>query len=92
MQNITGQPVVGDDLYGRSFAGEAMPEFKEREEERERAKIAELAPYLKAAMRRKIAMRELADDDLPTFVSLGRRMSEESKHEDSIYQQRAAAE
>ena len=67
-----------------------MPEFKEREAERERKKMAELAPYLEAAMERKIAMQALAEKDIPTFQSLGRKISEESKREESIYQQRAA--
>jgi alkanesulfonate monooxygenase SsuD/methylene tetrahydromethanopterin reductase-like flavin-dependent oxidoreductase (luciferase family) len=35
------------------FAAEVMPEFKEREEEREAKKLKELAPYLEAAMARK---------------------------------------
>ncbi len=75
------------------FAAEVMPEFKEREEERERRKMEELAPYLEAAMARKIAMEPLADADIPVFKSLGRKISEESeaKNEESIYERPAAA-
>ena len=72
------------------FAAEVMPEFKEREPERERKKLEELEPYLQAAMGRKIAMQELKDDEIPTFVSLGRKVSEESKKEESIYERPAA--
>lgn len=72
------------------FAAEVMPEFKEREPERERKKLEELEPYLQAAMDRKIAMQELKDDEIPTFVSLGRKVSEESKKEESIYERPAA--
>ena len=72
------------------FAAEVMPEFKAREPERERQKLEELAPYLQRALDRKIAMEELKDDEIPTFVSLGRKVSEESKNEESIYQRPAA--
>ena len=68
-----------------------MPEFKEREAERERRKMEELAPYLEAAMARKIAMEPLADEEIPVFQSLGRKVSEESKKEESIYERPAAA-
>ena len=68
-----------------------MPEFKEREEQPQRRKMEELAPYLEAAMARKIAMAPLADEDIPVFQSLGRRISEESKKEESIYERPAAA-
>ena len=68
------------------FAAEVMPEFKAREAERERKKMEALAPYLEAAMARKIAMQTLPEDEIPTFVSLGRKVSEESKQEASIYE------
>ena len=67
------------------FASEVMGEFKERSKERECKKMEELAPYLEAAMERKIKMRDLADEEIPTFASLGRKVSEESKEETSIY-------
>ena len=53
--------------------------------------MEELAPYLEAAMARKIAMEPLADEDIPVFQSLGRKISEESKKEESIYERPAAA-
>ena len=73
------------------FAAEVMPEFKEREAERERRKMEELAPYLEAAMARKANMPSLADSDIPVFKSLGRKVSEESEQESSIYEQPAKA-
>ena len=73
------------------FASEVMPEFKEREAAREEKKMAELQPYLEAAMERKIMMSELSDDEIPEFISLGRKVSEESQNEESIYEQPQAA-
>ena len=67
------------------FAHKVMPEFKAGEEERERRKAEELAPYIEAALARKQFMPPLADEDIPTFPALGRRITEESKDEPSIY-------
>jgi len=72
------------------FASEVMPEFKEREAAREQAKAEELAPYIEAAMARKKGLQELADDEIPTYMSLGRKVSEEAKNEKSIYERPAA--
>ena len=72
------------------FAAEVMPQFKAREEEREAAKMAELAPYLEAAMDRKVKMAEPTDDEIPEFVALGRKITEEAKEEPSIYTKPAA--
>ena len=72
------------------FAAEVMPEFKEREARREREKAEELAPYIEAALARKVPMRELSDDEIPIFKSLGRQVSEESAHEPSFYERPAA--
>jgi alkanesulfonate monooxygenase SsuD/methylene tetrahydromethanopterin reductase-like flavin-dependent oxidoreductase (luciferase family) len=58
------------------FAKEVMPEFKEREEERETKKDAELAPYIEAAMARKQYMEMPADEDIPVFPALGRSIIE----------------
>ncbi len=58
------------------FADEVMPEFKEREDLRQKQKMEELAPHLEAAMARKQRMRELADDEIPTYVALGRQIAE----------------
>jgi alkanesulfonate monooxygenase SsuD/methylene tetrahydromethanopterin reductase-like flavin-dependent oxidoreductase (luciferase family) len=53
------------------FAGEVMPEFKEKEAEREARKAEELAPYVEAAFRRKQAMPALADADIPSYQAYG---------------------
>ncbi len=58
------------------FASEVMPEFKAREAEREAKKDAELAPYIEAAMARKVRMPALADEDIPLFPALGRSIAE----------------
>ena len=50
------------------------------------AKMEELAPYIEAAMARKKVMASLADEDIPIYPSLGRKISEESKSEASIYE------
>lgn len=63
------------------FARDVMPEFKAGEEERERKKLEELAPYLEAAMARKKWMEPLADEDIPTLVALGRQIAEAPKEE-----------
>jgi alkanesulfonate monooxygenase SsuD/methylene tetrahydromethanopterin reductase-like flavin-dependent oxidoreductase (luciferase family) len=53
------------------FAAQVMPQFKEREEEREHRKRARLAPALEQAMRRKQAMPPLADEAIPTVEAYG---------------------
>src|SRR5438128_11875267 len=53
------------------FAAEVMPEFAEREADRERAKRQELAPYVEAAMARKQAMPSLADSEIPVHEAYG---------------------
>lgn len=67
------------------FASEVMPEFKAREAEREERKMQELAPYLEAAMARKIRMKALSDEDIPTYMALGRRIAEEAEDRPSSY-------
>ncbi len=73
------------------FAAEVMPEFKAQEAEREAAKQAELAPYIEAALARKNYMAPLADQDIPTFPALGRKITEETPNERSIYQEPSAS-
>ncbi len=58
------------------FAAEVMPEFKEREEERVATKMAELAPYIEAAFKRKEFMKELSDDEIPTYGAYGLSVAE----------------
>jgi alkanesulfonate monooxygenase SsuD/methylene tetrahydromethanopterin reductase-like flavin-dependent oxidoreductase (luciferase family) len=59
------------------FAAEVMPEFKEREAEREARKREELAPYVEAAFARKEFMRSLADDEIPSYQAYGFSVAEE---------------
>ena len=73
------------------FAAEVMGEFKARETEREARKMAELAPYIEAALARKVRMKALTDAEIPTFLALGRKITEEAKSAPSIYAQPQAA-
>ena len=59
------------------FAADVMPEFKEREDERQKAKAEELAPYIEAAMKRKAGLAPLRDDQIPQVKALGRRVAEQ---------------
>jgi len=73
------------------FAAEVMPEFKARTEEREQRKRRELAPYIEAALARKVKMKPLSDAEIPVFPALGRRITEESQNQQaSIYEKPAA--
>jgi alkanesulfonate monooxygenase SsuD/methylene tetrahydromethanopterin reductase-like flavin-dependent oxidoreductase (luciferase family) len=47
------------------FAAEVMPEFKAEVDAREAKKAAELAPYIEAALARKIYMQPLTDAEIP---------------------------
>jgi alkanesulfonate monooxygenase SsuD/methylene tetrahydromethanopterin reductase-like flavin-dependent oxidoreductase (luciferase family) len=47
------------------FAAEVMPEFAVEADAREARKAAELAPYIEAALKRKVWMQPLADDEIP---------------------------
>src|SRR5262249_6144370 len=53
------------------FAAEVMPEFREKEAERERQKLEELGPAIEAAFARKRALPSLADDQIPTWQAYG---------------------
>jgi alkanesulfonate monooxygenase SsuD/methylene tetrahydromethanopterin reductase-like flavin-dependent oxidoreductase (luciferase family) len=53
------------------FAADVMPEFAERQAERERAKREALAPYVEAAMARKQAMPALGEDEIPVYEAYG---------------------
>jgi len=59
------------------FAREVRPEFAEREAARAARKAAELAPYIEAAMARKAKMPPLPEDQIPSFVALGRNIAED---------------
>ncbi len=58
------------------FASDVMPEFKEEVEAREKKKADELAPYVEAAFKRKEFMKELADDEIPTYPAYGAMVAE----------------
>ncbi|MEZ5559263.1 MAG: LLM class flavin-dependent oxidoreductase [Pseudomonadales bacterium] len=73
------------------FAAEVMPEFKEREAEREARKARELAPYIEAALARKVPMTAPRDEEIPTFKALGRRITEEQQGKPSLYEKPASA-
>ncbi len=64
------------------FARDVMPEFKEHEEERERKKAEELAPYVEKAMARKRRMRALVDEEIPSVVALGRQIIAQATDEE----------
>jgi alkanesulfonate monooxygenase SsuD/methylene tetrahydromethanopterin reductase-like flavin-dependent oxidoreductase (luciferase family) len=58
------------------FAADVMPEFKERETDRERKKSEDLAPYVEAAFTRKERMQELADEEIPSYQAYGFNVAE----------------
>jgi alkanesulfonate monooxygenase SsuD/methylene tetrahydromethanopterin reductase-like flavin-dependent oxidoreductase (luciferase family) len=59
------------------FARDVMPEFKEKEAERQARKIEELAPYIEKAFARKQLMKELSDDEIPNVIALGRQITQQ---------------
>ena len=61
------------------FAEKVLPDFKENEAQRERAKLERLAPYLEAAMGRKQFMPALTDDEIPEIEALGRQVVAQRK-------------
>lgn len=60
------------------FADEVMSEFKAEEPARQARKAEELAPFIEAAMKRKVFMAAPGDDAIPRIRALGRRFAEES--------------
>jgi hypothetical protein len=64
------------------FASEVMPEFRDRNERREREKLARLAPDIERAMGRKQWMAPLADDEIPELIALGRQIAQEAASQD----------
>jgi alkanesulfonate monooxygenase SsuD/methylene tetrahydromethanopterin reductase-like flavin-dependent oxidoreductase (luciferase family) len=61
------------ELFGRDI----MPEFKANEAERQRKKNEELAPFIENAFARKQKMKELADDEIPNVLALGRQINQQ---------------
>ncbi len=58
------------------FAADVMPEFKAVEAERERRKMDELAPYVEAAFKRKTWLKEMTDDEIPSYQAYGAMVAE----------------
>ena len=58
------------------FADKVMPHFKKGEEERERKKRAELAPYIQKALERKKFMPAPSDEEIPELIAYGRDIVE----------------
>jgi alkanesulfonate monooxygenase SsuD/methylene tetrahydromethanopterin reductase-like flavin-dependent oxidoreductase (luciferase family) len=58
------------------FAHEVMPEFKAKEALREARKMADLAPSIEAAFRRKEYLKALADDEIPSYPAYGLTVAE----------------
>src|SRR5262249_2059799 len=58
------------------FARDVMPELKEREAEREAGKMAGLEPYTEAAFKRKEVMKQLVDDEIPSYPAYGLTVAE----------------
>ena len=63
------------------FAKEVMPEFHAEEEERQKNKMEELAPYLEKAMMRKKFMRPLMEEEIPVVEALGRQVAAQQEKE-----------
>lgn len=63
------------------FGTTAMPRLQEGEAERDAAKAAELAPYIEAALARKPRMPAMAEDDIPSVTSFGRRLKEAGQYQ-----------
>ena len=59
------------------FARDVMPEFKEKEAQRQARKMEELAPYIEKAFARKQRMKELTDDEIPNVIALGRQITDQ---------------
>jgi alkanesulfonate monooxygenase SsuD/methylene tetrahydromethanopterin reductase-like flavin-dependent oxidoreductase (luciferase family) len=59
------------------FASAVMPEFKEREEERERKKREDLAASLEEGLKRKRYLAPLRKEEIPEFSAYGRTILDE---------------
>ncbi|HUJ03590.1 MAG TPA: LLM class flavin-dependent oxidoreductase, partial [Rhizomicrobium sp.] len=69
------------------FAQDVMGEFHEREDGRSKRKMEELAPFIEKAFARKQRMKELADDEIPTVVALGRQITEQQRNDPQLREQ-----
>jgi hypothetical protein len=57
------------------FARKVLPEFEAQEGARAKRKQAELAPFIEQAMARKKRMAPFAEEEIPSFVALGRQVA-----------------
>ncbi len=57
------------------FAQEVLPEFREREAARAKENAEALAPVIEQALARKPKMEPLAEDQIPSFLALGRQVA-----------------
>jgi len=64
------------------FAAEVMPEFKEREDEREGRKLERLGPAIERALARKRWMPAPSDEEIPEIVALGREIVQQLRTEE----------
>jgi alkanesulfonate monooxygenase SsuD/methylene tetrahydromethanopterin reductase-like flavin-dependent oxidoreductase (luciferase family) len=74
------------------FAEKVMPRFHAQEAERQARKQAELAPYIEAALARKIRLAPLPEDKLPVIPPLGRNIIETQVPTDGTTTQHIAAD
>ncbi len=58
------------------FASQVMPEFAEKEADRERSKLDRLAPAIEAALGRKCFLPAIPRDEIPQVPAYGRNISE----------------
>lgn len=58
------------------FASAVMPEFKEKEAERQKKKMEALAPFIEKAFARKERTKALADEEIPIVEALGRQITQ----------------
>ncbi len=58
------------------FADRVMPEFKAEAESSEKRKADELAPYVEKAFKRKQYMKEMTDDEIPSYPAYGAMIAE----------------
>jgi alkanesulfonate monooxygenase SsuD/methylene tetrahydromethanopterin reductase-like flavin-dependent oxidoreductase (luciferase family) len=70
------------------FGQEVLPEFAEKEEERQRRKMEELAPYIEKAFERKKWMQALSDEQIPEVTALGRQIVDQSQQMSEEEQER----
>ncbi|WP_149538261.1 LLM class flavin-dependent oxidoreductase [Siccirubricoccus phaeus] len=73
------------------FARTLLPEFQAREEERQKRKQAELAPFIAAALARKQRMAPLAEEAVPVVEAFGRQGAKVGVAQASTFNDRGGA-